>query len=64
VSQRTLPSVRDSAISLPVVSTTNTVSPATQGIWVLVTLRVHNLSPLDSDVAIILPPWLTMNTTP
>ena len=62
--QRTLPSARASAISLPFTSTTKTASPADHGICVLVTFLVHSRSPDDSDTAIILPPWPTTNTTP
>src|SRR4029078_4884091 len=62
--QRTLPAARPIRTSLPPRSTRETLSPAIHGICVLPILSVHSRSPVDSEAAIILPPWLTAKPPP
>src|SRR5262245_16894594 len=64
VAHRILPSARVMAISWPPVSTTNTLSPATHGCWMLATVSDHSCSPLFCPVAIMRPPCPTAYTTP
>lgn len=58
------PSVRLSAMSCPVVSTTNTLLPATYGGCVPGTVTDQSRSPVLATVATMRPPWPTANTVP
>ena len=59
-----LPSRRVIAMSCPVVSTTNTESPATHGACTLGTVSDHTRSPVFCAVATMRPAWPTANTVP
>ena len=54
-----LPSLRVMAITWPLVSTTNTLSPATQGGWMLATVSDQSRSPVFCEVATMRPAWPT-----